>query len=69
MIIGHEMMVQLGLYSNFNHTVSQWDGATAPIKLPSGMIGKTYLTSRKMCKVVMRTAEPVSTRENNERLV
>ena len=40
-----------------------------PMKYPSGMLGKKYLTSHDMRKLVMQTSEPVSTREATERLV
>ena len=62
-------MVQLFLSAIFKHQVLQWDGVTVPMKEPSGLLGKSDLTSRKMCKVVMHTTEPVSTREATERLV
>ena len=39
------------------------------MKEPSGMIKETYLTSRKICEVVMNTAEPVYTWEANDRVV
>ena len=39
------------------------------MKEPGGLLGQTDLTSSKICKVVMQTAEPVSTREATERLV
>ena len=39
------------------------------MKEPNGLLGKSYLTSRKMHKVVMQIAEPTSTREANEILV
>ena len=39
------------------------------MKEPSGLLGKSYLTSCEMRKVVMQTAEPVSTREVIEILV
>ena len=40
-----------------------------PMKYPSGMLGKKYLTSHDMRKLVMQTSEPVSTREATEMLV
>ena len=32
MIIFRDLMVQLGLLSDFNHQVLQWDGVTVPMK-------------------------------------
>ena len=62
-------MVQPSLSTEFNCQVLQWDGITAPMKEPIGILGKTYLTSRKMRKVIMKTAEKFFTREATERLV
>ena len=53
MIVGCDLMIQLGLSSDFKLQVLKWDGLTAPTKDPSGMIGKTDLTSCEMRKVVM----------------
>ena len=39
------------------------------MKEPSGIVGQTDITSGKILKVVMQTAEPVSTRVDNEGLV
>ena len=55
-------MVKLSLSAEFKRQIIQWYGATVPMKEPSGLIGKKYLTSLKMHKVVIQTAEPVSTR-------
>ena len=56
------LMVQLSLSDEFKRQIIQWYGATVTMKEPSGLIGKKYLTSLKMHKVVIQTAEPVSTR-------
>ena len=56
MIIGRDLMVQLGILSDFKCQLLQWDGTTVPMKEPSGMIGKSDLNKRKMRKVVMQTA-------------
>ena len=63
MIIGRDLMVQLGISPDFKHKAFQWDGATATTKEPRGLLGQTYLTSREMCKGTIHTEEPVSTRE------
>ena len=63
MIIGHDLMVQIGLTSNFKRQVLQWDGATVHMKDPRNLLGKSDLTKRKMREVVMQTAEPDSTQE------
>ena len=69
MIIGRDLMVQLGLTSNFNRQVFQWDGATVDMKEPRSLLGKSDLNKRDMRKVVMQTIEPYSTIEANEILV
>ena len=61
-IICRDMMVQLCPSANFRRQFLQWDGATLPMKEPSGLIGKSDSSKRKMRKVVMHTAEPGSTR-------
>ena len=68
-IIVCELVVQLGLSENFKHQVFQWDGATALKKEPSGLLGKTYLTSRKIGEVLIQTAEPFSNREATEMMI
>ena len=45
-IIGYDRMVQLFLTADFKRQVLQWDGATAPMKERSGLIGKSYLSKR-----------------------
>ena len=69
MIIGRELMVQLGLTVNFKHQFLQWDGATLHMKEPRGLIGKSNLNKRDMRKLVMQTTEISSTREATERMV
>ena len=62
MIIGCDLIVQLGLLDNFKQQVLQWDGATVPTEKSSGLLEKTYLTSREMRKVVIQNAELFPTR-------
>ena len=69
MIIGHDLMAQLGLSDGFKRQVLEWDDATVTMKEPSGLIGQTYLTSYDMREVVMQKEDPVSTREVSERMV
>ena len=56
MIIGRDLMVQLGLMSDLKSQVLQWYGVTVPMKEPRGLIGKSDLNKRQMRKVVMHTA-------------
>ena len=69
MIIGRDLMVQLGLSSNFKLKVLKWDGEPVPVKELSDLLGKSDLTSCEMCEVVIQTAEPYSTREATDILV
>ena len=55
MIIGRDLMIQLGLSDNFKRQFLQWGGATVHMKGPSGLLGKSDLTKRKMREVVMHT--------------
>ena len=61
MIIGLDLMVQLGLEDNFKRQVLQWDGTTVHMKEPRGLVGRSDLNKCNMRKVVMQTAEPAST--------
>ena len=61
MIIGRERMVQLGPLAYFKRQVLQWGGVTVPMKKNSSLLRQADLTRCDMRKVVMNTAEPVST--------
>ena len=52
MIILCDLMIQLGLSSDFKCQVLQWGGVTVPVKEPIVLIGKSYLTSHDILKVV-----------------
>ena len=66
MIIGRDLMVQIGITANFKRQVLQWDGATVHMKESIKFLGQSDPTKREMSKVVMQTAEPASTREATE---
>ena len=51
-IIVRDLMVKLGLTSNLNRQLPQWDGITVSMKEPRGLLGKSDLTSREMRVVV-----------------
>ena len=69
MIIGHDLMVQLGLTDDFKCQVLQWDGASIHMKESRNLLGESNITKREMREVVMQNAEPDSTLEANERMV
>ena len=69
MIIGRNLMVQLGLTVNFKLQVLQWYGATVHMNYPSNFLGQSDLTKGDMRELVMQSEEPVSTREATERMV
>ena len=48
MIIGCDLMEQIGLSADFNRQFLQWDGVTVTIKEPSGLLCQRYLMSSKM---------------------
>ena len=58
MIIGRDLMVQLGLKDDFKRQFLQWDGATVRKKETSSLVGQYNLTKRNMPGVVMHTVEP-----------
>ena len=62
MIIVCDLMVQLGLLTDFKHRVLKWDGVTVPMKEPSGILGQIDLTSCDMQDLVIQTSEPVYAR-------
>ena len=68
MIIGRELMVQLGLTANLKRQLLQWDGATVHMNDPSSLLGQSDITKSEMNELVMQTAEPDSAREATERL-
>ena len=69
MIICHDLMVKLGLLENFKHQVLQWDGSTVHMMEPIGLLGKSNLNKHDICKLVIQTKEPASTRETTEQTV
>ena len=54
-IIGHDLMVQLGPLADFKRQVLQWDGVKVTMKEPIGLLGKSYLTIQEMRKVIIQT--------------
>ena len=69
MIICRDLMVQLGLTTDFKRQFLKQDGNTVHMKEPSSLLGQSYLTKSDIRKVVMQTAELSSTQEDNERMV
>ena len=69
MIIGLDLMVQLGLTADFKRQVLEWDYATIHMKESINLIGQSNLTKREMREVVMQNAEPDSTQEATEQMV
>ena len=68
MIIGRDLMVKLGLTTKFKRQVLQWYVVTVHMKESRNLLGKSNITKREMCEVVMQNAEPASTREVSERM-
>ena len=69
MILGCELMVQIGLTDDFKRQVLQWDGSTVHSKESSNFLGQSDLTKHEMRDVVMQTEEPASTPEATEIMV
>ena len=63
MIIGCDLMVEFVLLDDIKCQVLQWESVKIPTKEPIGLLEQSDLTSCNMLKVVIQTAEPVSTRE------
>ena len=51
MIIGRDLIVQLGLMAGFKRQFLLWDGATVHMNDLSSLLGKSDLTKRKIHKV------------------
>ena len=68
-VIGRDLMVQLGLLANFKHQIFQSNGIITPMKEPNSLIRKSDITSCDMHEVVIKTLEPFSTRIYTEILV
>ena len=62
MIIGRDLIIQIGLTAKIKRQVLLWDGTNVHMKETSYLLGKSDITKREMRKVVMQTAEPSSTR-------
>ena len=69
MIIGRDLMAQLGLMDNFKRKVLQRDGTNVHMKDPSNFLGQPDLSKREMREVIMQNSEPDSTQEATERTV
>ena len=59
-IIGHDLMVQLGLTAGFKRQVLQWYSATVHMKDPINLLRQSDLDKREMRQVVMQTVETAS---------
>ena len=66
MVIGSDLMVRLVMVEYFKQQVLKWDDSEVTIKETVILIVQTYLTSRKMREVEMKTEEPYSTKESTE---
>ena len=44
MIVGHDLMVQLGLKDDFIHQILEWDETVVPMKEPVNLVGQLDLT-------------------------
>ena len=56
MIIGCDLMTNMGIMSDFKRQVLPWDGTYVPTKEPGSILGQTYSTIRKMSGAVMHTS-------------
>ena len=69
MIIGRDLMVQLGLTAHFTRQELQWGGDTVYMKEPRSLLGQYDLTKCEMFEMVMQTAEPAYNLEATDRMV
>ena len=57
-IIGRDLVLQIGLLADFKCESLQWYGVIVHMKEPISMIGQTAITKREIRKVVMQNEEP-----------
>ena len=58
MIMGHDLMVNIRLISNFKYTVLGWDGALVNIKEPLHQTSKYNLSKLNTGQVMIHNIEP-----------
>ena len=69
MIVDRDIMLQLGLKFNFERQILEWYETIITMVVPGNLLGQSDLTKLYMQEIVMKTAEPASTREVTERVV
>ena len=69
MIIGRDLMIQIGLLNNFRREVIKRDGVTLSVKELICLPGQTYITSSEMRKMLIQIVEQVPAKEATEILV
>ena len=69
MIIGRDLMVQLGMTAKFKRQVLQWYVINVHMKESRNLLGQSDLTKREICEIVMQTEEPDSTLEATDIMV
>ena len=57
MIVDRDLMVKLGLVTNFKQQVIYSDNAVVKMKVPGKFLVQSILTKSEMHKVVIQTAE------------
>ena len=68
-IVGHYLLVQLGLKSDFGRQILERENTVVPMKEPGNFLGQSDSTKRDMQEVVIQTVEPDSTIEATEILL
>ena len=63
MIIGRELMIQLGLKSDFGSQILEWDETVIPMKYLGIFLFQTDLTNRDIQDMVMQYTELDSTKK------
>ena len=64
MIIGRELMIQLGLKSDFGSQILEWDETVIPMKYLGIFLFQTDLTNRDIQDMVMQYTELDSTKKS-----
>ena len=69
MIIGRDLMVKLGLITDYERKVLMWDGVSVPMRSVYHTDSKPTFSRAEIKQIMTQTAEPIATREATERIV
>jgi hypothetical protein len=69
MIIGRDLMVKLGLITDYKRKVLIWDEVSVPMRSLYHTDSKPTFSRAEIKQIMTQTAEPIATKEATERIV